>query len=288
MPPVDVRGAERSLAGAGDDLLAPVGDAEEPEAVGAVDHRHEEAVVDRDGDPDVHLVVDPNAPVDPGGIHARVIPEGRGRRADEQIGDAHAAPEPLPGDVSPARQPARVNLAEEVEVRRGRPAPRRPLGHDAPDPGGRQLLAGAELAPARRPRRSLAARMSAATSAPCGPTSGDEGVEVDAALGRQAAGLRRGQPAPRDPVPEPGSPRPRRGGRRRLDGGTGPPRSRSAAPPRRTRATTRPSRRRGRRRPGARTPARMPSAGASISTVTLSVSISIKRLALGDLRRPRP
>ena len=185
-------------------------------------------------------------------------------------------PSRSPGDVSPARQPARVDLAEEVEVRRGRPAPRRPLGHDAPDPGGRQLLAGAELrrlaVPALARGEDVRGDERAVRSA-----SGDEGVEVDAALGRQAAGLRRGQPAPRDPGRSPGRHGLDRGGRRRLDGGTGPPRSRSSArssPDATITATVSPT---GTSAPsGARTPARRPSAGASISTVTLSVSTSIR------------
>ena len=98
VPPLDVLGAERALARAGDDVLAAGGDLAEPEPVGAVDDGHDEPVLDGDRDPDVHLVVQADAAVVPGGVRLGVPCEGSRGRAHEQIGDADVATEPLAGD----------------------------------------------------------------------------------------------------------------------------------------------------------------------------------------------
>ena len=250
---LDVAGRERPLAGRPTSVSrrARCG---RVERVGVVDHRDDQPVVEGDGQPDADLGVATMPAVAPRAVERGMVAKRAATARTSRSVNVTCAPVRSRARCLPAEQPARVDLALEREVR------------------GRVQLASVRSAIVRQARLT-AAIVGSATAGAAARLSGARRVDDTdvVCLNRPAevgARGRRDRRPPRAPSRRASgeaagceqAPAARRGLRRTSPGA-------------RISAITLPTGTR--RRPARVTPASVPSAGASISTMTLSVSISI-------------
>ena len=263
--------------------------------VGVADHRHDQAVVERDRDADVRRAVLVELAVDPGAVELRVVAQRERAGAHDQVVDREL--DALVGELgvellAQRERLAHVDLALQVEVRHLRLR----LAHAARDGAQHRArldarsvgLAAARRrrarrAPARRPRRRRTVGVGRRAA-------GDRALDVDAhdaAVGPAAlAGQARAGRSPRRRrcAARPGcalsSPPPAaaRAGAARLRGRRRAAAAGSAAAARRRPAPPRRLRRLGRRR--RRAPAEKPDASSPGSPITRDGSAQLGRLAV--------
>ena len=132
LPPWMSAGRSLPPCARGDHVLAAGGDRREPQRVGAVDHGDDEAVLDGDRQADIDLGMARDRTVAPRGVHGGVAGQRGGDELHQEVGVGDAPAGLLLRLLAPGGEPADIDLAEQVEVRRGGPACGHPLGHDAP------------------------------------------------------------------------------------------------------------------------------------------------------------
>ena len=243
-------------------------------------HRAHHAVFHRHGDADVDFRIQADSVARPAGVHQRMFFQRARHRRDQQVGVV----EPGARSRSPAAQffargsaAPRHRFPAHEEMRRGRPALRRPLRHQP-----------SHLSRAVRQRQRGAAVALAATEAPAATTASTSSARISPSLPCRASRCPRHVLAPAAAPSEKSGPltrfrgRPRRRAvprRHALCRAHRPRRRRSARPPQR--AASRPAPRSRQSSAHGNHVALAPSrpresrrAGDSISTTALSVSIS--------------
>ncbi len=144
VPPETSSGPSSSAPRAPDRVVYPAGEARDVQLVGAGDDRHDQGVLEVNGDADVDLSPQDDPLPVPHGVQDRVLLEPLYRRRDDegQIGELHALP-PLEGHL--LRLPQRhetcdVDLDEGPGVRYLPLAQRHPVRYGPADAGGLEHL----------------------------------------------------------------------------------------------------------------------------------------------------
>src|SRR6266540_6409515 len=96
-------------------------------------NRHEQPILIRHCQPNVHLRMEYDLAIDPAGVEPWVIAQRGGDQLEQQIGERQPRAQTPPRLLTPGDQPLSLDFAYQGEMRHAGPALRRALGHDPPD-----------------------------------------------------------------------------------------------------------------------------------------------------------